>query len=140
MASVATTRRTALVAAGLGFGLVQLEPGLATSIGNFITTTVPQYFESQPAPGGNTAPVSVTVLQSYKATISIEVTSGADDAAVREAFRQKFVEQAQQDHPGATLSSNAPLSYIGSPVKTDLGNGFAKWEVEMSGFLNVPQQ
>lgn len=135
---------TGLVAAGLGFGLVQFQPEIATAIERFITTTVQPYLQGQPqtVPGntapGNTAPNGVTLLQQYNTILEIDVPTDATDAVIQQQLRDAFLTKMQTEYPGATLS-NAPLSNVGGQTRTDLGNGTMRVSVEMSTYINVPQ-
>lgn len=132
---------TGLVAAGGWYGLVQFQPELAATVEQFVTNTVQQYLEPQPAAAPAENPSNpISVLTPYQSVVEIEVTEGASDEAILEEFRKAFLTRAQQEYPGAKLGGGGILpSYAGGePEVISSGAGFVRLRVTMSGLINVP--
>jgi eukaryotic-like serine/threonine-protein kinase len=90
---------------------------------------------------GLTAPTptpQTLVLRSYAVRdLEIIVPPGV---AVRDAFQQAFLQQAQQEFgPSTQINNNAPPTFNGTPTKTGDDPRGTKYRGTMEGFILVPQ-
>jgi serine/threonine-protein kinase len=97
---------------------------------------VAQYMPGLTAP---TATPRTLVLQPYSVQdLEIIVPPGVD---VRDAFRQAYLQKAQQEYgPGTQINNNAPPTFVGGePTKTGDDPRGTKYRASMQGFILVPQ-
>ena len=98
--------------------------------------TVAQYVPGLTTP---TSTPPTLILQPYSVQdLEIIVPPGVQ---VRDAFRQAFLQKAQQQYgPGTQINNNAPPTFIGGePVKTGDDPRGTKYRASMQGFILVPQ-
>jgi eukaryotic-like serine/threonine-protein kinase len=98
---------------------------------------------AQYAPGILSAPTptpQTLVLRPYSVDdLEIIVPPGVD---VRDAFRQAFLQKAQQEFgPGTQINNNAPPTFLAGkePVKTGDDPRGTKYRASMQGFILVPR-
>jgi eukaryotic-like serine/threonine-protein kinase len=125
---------------GAGRWIVALLLIVALGVGGLVVAfpdLVAQY-----APGVLTVPTptpQTLVSQLYSVQdLEIIVPAGVE---VRDAFRQAFLQKAQQDFgPGTLVNNNAPPTFIGGePIKTGDDPRGTKYRASMQGFILVPR-
>jgi tRNA A-37 threonylcarbamoyl transferase component Bud32 len=97
----------------------------------------------QVAPGVRSSPTATPqtlILQPYTVNdLEIVVPPGVD---VRDAFKQAFLQKAQQEHgSGTQINNNAPPSFVAGaePVKIGEDSRGEIYRASMQGFILVPQ-
>jgi len=117
----------------------------AVLFGGYIYAARPAWAEPYVAPllelVPTTAPTAAPALSAQPARYDLEVVvpSGADQAAIREAFLTAFAQRAAAElGPGTQIFQNRPPSYIGSPQQVSDDGAQATYRATVEGYVYRP--
>lgn len=131
--AVRRTVAAVLIAGGLTFGGIQYGPAIV----DFVQANVPAWVEQF---SGETAPPAVVAfdLVQYETTVEVEVPEGAPRLDVLNAYRDAYLQLAQQKYPGAQFSNALPAPSVETTLSTT--NGVQRIQATINGYVNVPRQ
>jgi hypothetical protein len=78
--------------------------------------------------------------QEFQAQVEFEVTADASQQIIDQQVRQKFLEAAQQQFPGASLAENEQLQQAGVLEELPAANGYKRLRATIRGFVRVPDR
>lgn len=86
-------------------------------------------------------PTTPALSPARNLTLEVEVLvpASSDDAAIREALRDGYRALLAQQHPGAIINPNVPVSLVGSWEQVGQQNGQLRYRARMQGFVSLPQ-
>jgi hypothetical protein len=71
--------------------------------------------------------------------VEVLVPAGADDTAVLNALREAYRQEVQAQHPGAVISSNIPITTVGSWQQVGQEGGQVRYQATIQGYVALPQ-
>ncbi len=139
-----------LLALGLYYGAITYGPQIVALIEQYVPAlTQPVPAEQLPPPIEQPVPETVPEQQAppeaapapipFTTTVNVEVTAGATDEAVQQAFARAYLEAAQRQFPNAQLDPTRPPGIDGVPEQLPAAEGYVRYRATMNGYILVPR-
>lgn len=123
-----------LIGGGLTFGAVQYGPAIVEFVQTNVPALIEQFSGEAPAPEAPAEPV-VAGRTPFATEVEIQVPENASRADVLAAYRAAYLEQAQQQFPGAQLAPNFPPNLAGGEQTVGTADGVKTLRATVNGFI-----